>query len=460
MKHITKLIVLAIPFTIASCEDFVAIDPPHTQISRTSVFESEATANAAMSAIYYQMISESFSSGGISSITFITALSSDELINYNAGGGNQEYQQINDNEILPTNKRVERLWNEGYEYIYQANAIIEGLQHAHNLNKAIRDQLTGEAKFIRAFAHFYLTNLFGDIPLVTSTDYRINSKIERTPQNHVYEQLIRDLIEAKELMSTNFLHSGNERTRPNSWSASALLSRTYLYANQWENAEQEVTHILSSPLFSMEADLNDVFLKNSQEAIWQLAPRPGSNTMEASTFVITGYPRQAAFSLSFLDGFETNDKRVDYWIGTAHDNGTTYHYPYKYKAEGPTDPTQEYSMVLRLAEQYLIRAEARANLNKTEAALEDLNTVRNRAGLEDLELNDTSILLEAIEKERRSEFFVEWGHRWCDLKRLQRADAVLSGLKPTWNATDLLYPIPQSQILGDPNMTTAQNPGY
>lgn len=461
MKYsILKLILLVLTFSLISCEDFVTIDPPHTQISRAAVFQNEATASASISAIYHQMISESFSSGGISSITFVTGLSSDELVNYNAGGGNQDYYQLNDNELLPTNRLIERLWGEAYEYIYQANAIIEGLEHADNLRKAFRDQVTGEAKFIRAFAHFYLANLFGDIPLILTTDYRLNSKAKRMPKDIVYHQLIEDLIEAKALMVTDFSYSNNERTRPNHWSAAALLSRIYLYAHQWENAEQEATDIINSGAFSIETELDNVFLRNSSEAIWQLAPQPGANTMEASTFVFPSYPYQAALSPAFVNAFEPNDQRAVTWIGTAHDDANTYYYPYKYKVVGPSDPTQEYSMVLRLAEQYLIRAEARANLNRNVEALEDLNIVRNRAHLEGLTLDDNKLILDAIERERRSEFFVEWGHRWFDLNRLGRADAVLSGLKPHWNSTDVLYPIPQVQILGDPNMTNAQNPGY
>jgi hypothetical protein len=116
-------------------------------------------------------------------------------------------------------------------------------------------------------------------------------------------------------------------------------------------------------------------------------------------------------------------------------------------------------MVLRLAEQYLIRAEARAQQNNLAGAKDDVDAVRLRAGLPVLpdNLNRDEMLL-AIEQERRIELFSEWGHRWFDLKRTGRALAVLSPLKAGITATDLLYPIPLDALKTNPNLV--QNPGY
>jgi hypothetical protein len=114
---------------------------------------------------------------------------------------------------------------------------------------------------------------------------------------------------------------------------------------------------------------------------------------------------------------------------------------------------------LRLAEQYLIRGEARAHQNNVQGAQEDLNIIRSRAGLGATTANDESSLLAVIETERQVELFAEWGHRWFDLKRTGRADAVLSLEKaPNWQSTDRLYPIPFEEIKINPSLT--QNPGY
>jgi hypothetical protein len=123
--------------------------------------------------------------------------------------------------------------------------------------------------------------------------------------------------------------------------------------------------------------------------------------------------------------------------------------------------------LLRLSEQYLIRAEARTQLGQYTDAAADLNVVRTRAGLLNTTATDKATLTAAIEKECRTEFFCEWGHRWLDLKRwpginnasLTRADEVLSVVKGAqWQSTDAFYPIPQTAR--NVNSTLTQNPGY
>jgi hypothetical protein len=119
----------------------------------------------------------------------------------------------------------------------------------------------------------------------------------------------------------------------------------------------------------------------------------------------------------------------------------------------------EYLMVLRLAEQFLIRAEARAHQKNLADAISDLNIIRHRAGLPDLSSSLVQAdVLAAVEKEKRIEFFAEFGHRWFDLKRTGRVDAVLAPIKPLWTSTAAFYPLPFSELQKDPNLT--QNPGY
>lgn len=85
--------------------------------------------------------------------------------------------------------------------------------------------------------------------------------------------------------------------------------------------------------------------------------------------------------------------------------------------------------------------------------------IRNRAGLNNTTAVDVSSLLSAIEHERRVELFAEWGHRWFDLKRWNRASSVLNSVKsPNWQSTDVLYPIPFAQIQA--NTFLSQNEGY
>ena len=115
-------------------------------------------------------------------------------------------------------------------------------------------------------------------------------------------------------------------------------------------------------------------------------------------------------------------------------------------------------MVMRLAEQYLIRAEARAQQGNISGGLSDLNVIRNRANLIDISGVSQNELLKDIIQEKRIELFTEWGHRWLDLKRTNNTDAILSPIKPNWNSEDKLYPIPLRELDSNPNLN--QNSGY
>jgi hypothetical protein len=160
-----------------------------------------------------------------------------------------------------------------------------------------------------------------------------------------------------------------------------------------------------------------------------------------------------------LVDFETGDDRRSVWVAG---NGVVY-YPFKYKqGDNPATTVTEYSMVLRLAEQYLIRAEARLNQGKLvgeHSAESDINVIRNRAGLDNTAAVTNEELMAAIEQERRIELFAEWGHRWLDLKRWDRATTVLDPIKADWLRFDMLYPIPQGEINKNNNLNP-QNTGY
>ncbi|MBX2956184.1 MAG: RagB/SusD family nutrient uptake outer membrane protein [Cyclobacteriaceae bacterium] len=444
---------------VTGCEEFIRIDPPKTEITAETVFTSDAAAQSAIRGIYsLMMTNQSFTKGELERYT---GLSSDELLVYSS---NNEQQQFYFPSLLATNNILySTFWSEAYKYILNANAMLEGLQRSFGLSPIMRQQLEGEAKFIRAFAHFYLANLFGDIPYVTTTDYRVNASASRLPLENVYEFIREDLKQAYELMVEDFSFSANERTQPNKWAAMALQSRVCLYTGDWEKAEQLTTQLIDNgSLFSLEDDLNKVFLKESKEAIWQLKPVvAGTNTFQGQLFILTTVPANSlgrvSLSPDVIGMFESDDERSDAWIGTFTNGSDNYYYAHKYKIDYSAVLT-EYNTVLRLAEQYLIRAEARAHLNNMEGAKADINAIRSRAGLAGTDADDLTSLLTAIAHERQAEFFAEWGHRWLDLKRTNRVNEVLTLVKPDWQPTDVLYPIPQSERLVNPNLT--QNEGY
>lgn len=465
---------ISIYFT--SCRKFVQVQPPVTQMITSTVFSSNATATAAQLAIYTKMVSNSESWN----MSQNSGLLADELTSHSTSATEK---QLYTNGLISTNNSFGP-WSNAYNYIYQANAIIAGLQNNNGITPVIAQQLTGESKFVRAFWFFYLTNLYGNIPLVTTTDYSVNNKIAQSSQPDVYAQIIKDLNDARQLLNANYVDASDttvtsDRVRPTKWVAEALLARVYLYTGEFDSAVLAASAVINSGNFQLCTNLSplmgpsSVFLKNSSEAIWQLdIPLPDTyNTQDAQSFVLTGAPgtataRSTTISPELLSTFETGDLRRSNWIGMVTKGGNSYYFPYKYQNTGSS--VLEYIMVLRLAEQYLIRAEAEAQLNDLTDAAADLDTIRMRAGLgniSDSVASSQPSLLAAVLHERQVELFIEWGHRWFDLIRTNNIDGVLGGTGGvcrakggSWVSSDKLYPIPLTEIENDPNLI--QNPGY
>jgi len=459
-KYLVLTSILITCILSGGCKKFVNVSPPFNQLPSKVVFTNDATASATVNGIYSEMINNSsqFTSGFT---TLYSGLAADELYYYSSS----TRDEFLNNQITLVNHSnlTSWFWSPAYKYIYTANLCIEELNKSVNVSASLKNTLTGECKFLRAFCYFHLVNLFGDVPLEITSNYQINATLPRTPVATVYQQIIADLKDAQNLLSNTYPTS--ERVRVNKLAAASLLARVYLYNKEWVNAESQATSVIGSGIYSLEANLNNVFLKASNEAIWQLRTISSSiNTVEGNLILPASSTSTPTFLLTntLLNAFEAGDQRKIAWVTSRifpFPTGTSLYYPYKYKIYGNNAPLTEYYVVLRLAEQYLIRAEARAQQNNIVGSQADLNIIRNRSGLGNTFASTQTALLSAIEQERRVELFAEWGNRWYDLKRTNRADAILGALKPiTWQSTDTLFPIPQDQI--DLNQALLQNPGY
>lgn len=449
-------------FLLTSCEEFVQAPPPETELVKEIIFQDASTAIAAVSSLYLQMSQSSyFANGGLS---IFAGCYADELTSYASANTTSQFPAFYFNNVVPSNGIVTSVWGTCYNLIYSANLIIEGLEMS-NLPLSLKNQLQGEAYFIRAFCHFYLVNLFGEVPLVISSDYRVNAKISRSSVENVNNQIIDDLVRAKNLLTDSYPSSG--RVRANRGAATALLARVYLFVGDFSKAEEQATEVLNkTSQYKLLTDFNGIFLKESEEAIFQLLPNGGADlsTYEGTVFILLAPPTNVALTASLVDSFEPGDLRRSNWIKSLSSSSglTTWYYAYKYKQTGSTSTGTECSMVLRLAEQYLIRGEARAKLGKIigeNSAQSDINLIRSRAGLPNTTAASDQEILLAIESERRAELFTEWGHRFFDLKRTGRIDNILASIKPNWKTTHKLLPIPQSEILINQNLEP-QNPGY
>jgi hypothetical protein len=446
------------------------------------VYASDGTAVAVLTSVYSLMSADNSSIGsttgsGLSGMTLYAGLSGDEFSLSEGSVTNTHNAYLYyKNKLASDLTGTKDFWLNAYAIIYYTNAAIEGLTDATKLTPAVRKQLLGEARFLRAFSYFYLVNLYGEVPKVLSTNYSATFNLPRSPQEEIYQLIIEDGKEAQSLLAENYLDATllkttTERVRPNKSAASALLARVYLYHGEWKNAEDQATSVIQNTAVYDTVSVNNVFLKNSKETIWSLQPVLSgvlTNTGDGRFFIptTTTFPTSTNFvslSPSQLAAFETNDSRYKNWVKSINSAGITYYYPYKYKigSVNATAPS-EYLMVLRLAELYLIRAEARVRQSNASGALSDLSLIRKRARLAPSTASGETAILAAVYHERQAELFAEWGHRWLDLKRTGLINTVMPAAAiqkgTTWDPRWALYPIPSADILRDPNLI--QNPGY
>lgn len=464
--------------TATGCRKYLEVPVPTNKIVGTTAFDNDATAAGVLNTVYEKLSNGSYFDGN-TSVGFFTGLYGDELQNYSILGS---YQAVYSNTVSSTVGGVSGLWSNLYTQLYPVNVAIEELTP---VNKALnyQKQWLGEAYFLRGLIYFYITNMYGEAPLVLSSDYTVNNRLARSPQADVYQQIVSDLKQAQSLLTPEFRDAAGlvtkDRGRPNQAAATALLARVYLYMNDWQNAAAQAGNVIANAAAFQLVKPAQTFLVNSTENIWGLVPfNNNTSPYKVRDVIVYILPKGvspikaglfATLSDSLVKSFEPNDLRFTNWVGidTVPASGTTplavYYYPYKYKANGTGyTAAQETLVMLRLAEQYLIRAEARAQQNDLTGAVADLNAIRTRAGLPATTAVSQTEILSAILKERRIEFFTEAGHRFFDLRRTKALDALMTKLSPlkggTWEPFEQWWPIPLTDIQNNPRLI--QTSGY
>jgi len=475
-QHILILLAACVAF---SCKKTLDINPSPVTLNGANVFSSDGNLESAVAGMEVKVGGLLNSSGAI---PISMGLAADELGNYASGGYSAVPAQFYTNALVSSQNYF---WAGAYSTLNVCNTILDGISGSggSSLTPAIRSQSIGEAKFTRALIYFYMVNLYGNVPMPLTGDFLVNGQLARTSSTDVYKQIVQDLKDAQGLLPDGVYNNASaqpmgspDRVRPNRQAASALLARVYLYLKDYPNAEASASDVIGkSSLYVLEPVLNNVFIKTSREIVWQwqqVTTYPANNA-DAGYLVLTQAPGTGTlFPLTswLVNAFDTvRDKRWVNWVGhftttaTATLPAVTYYYAFKYKVYSQTAPNTENVVVLRLAEQYLIRAEARAMQNKLVDAAADLNAIRSRAGLPATTASDQSGLVAAVLQERQVELFTEFGHRWFDLRRTGNIDAVMNVVTPlkgggAWNTNKQLLPLPALEIALDPNLT--QNQGY
>jgi starch-binding outer membrane protein, SusD/RagB family len=427
--------IFLIAVAATSCKKYLNV-APYDAVSDENTIIDQASAETAVRGAYRSLASNNYSS------TFQnTILQSGgdvrSLNNAQTDLNVVNYDLRSDIGFLST------FWANLYNTINRANHVIEKVPLITDvkLTTALRDQLIGEAYFIRAVSYFDLARTFGSVQIFLTPTKTVADRlgVQQSTQAQVYEQVIADLNKAESLLPATIV-----RNRARKLTAVAFRSRVFLYQKKYEEAEADANTVLANAAYklikpyTLAAGTTESILEfsfsvdavNSGYALWNtsnraLEPKAALHNLLNDPLVGGG---RKIFSVANASG---------QFIGGIF----------------PTNTSAGY--LIRTAEIYLIRAEARVQkgIPDLAGALNDLNAVKLRSDVPASSASAKEDILLDIENERRVEFALE-PFRWFDLVRTGRAAAVLNATNPD----KYIFPIPASEIIADPSLV--QNPGY
>lgn len=381
-------------------------------------------------------------------------------------------------------------WSNYYVAITRANLVLHHINNVDGASLTNRDRYVGESRFLRALAYFDLVRIFGGVPKVTTplTASEAYETPRETAENIYLDIIIPDLLDAAEKLPLSY--SGSHVGRPTRGAAKALLGRVYLTLQEFGKAEEILSEVTTLG-YALLPDYNDLFdytgNEHHSEYIFDIEYEEGMGN-QGSVFTHRFMPNSSAMadfygikggelsetfspSAELRNLFEADDKRKFVTVGEQggfynQDNAfirlpaaTSQNYTMKYVT--PVNLVRDSRAnwkVIRYADVLLMYAEALNENGKTTEALVHLNTVRARAGLENVNTSSQTEVRDHIARERRLELAFE-GHRWFDLVRTGKAFETLQHLGMQEFMTIFPIPLSQIQVMNNPSIFP-QNPGY
>ncbi len=449
----------------ASCDDILDVDPANGVAMEEAITDA-ASAQRGILGIYSAFQSSDYY--GLSYL-FYQDLYADNMV---FNGTFTTHREIANRVINPSNLQIANTWSSIYNAIGRANWVIQSVE-ALNIPADQKASLIGEAKFLRGLAYFDLVKVFGGVPLVTKipTNPGEVQNQARSTQEQVYAFIEQDLKDAE--LGLEGTSNSSSPYYASDMAASALLARVYLQQGKWALAQDRANHVITNGPYGLANNFRDIFSStgNTQnastpEVIFELAySRDDQNALASSSAAPGTLGQRFNVSAGLFNALTASEALGDTRLESTafFDAGANRRKVRKYNDvinNGDNVP------VIRLAEMYLIRAEAVARQGAASAAPaasveEDINIIRERANLDPVTLATNAAALTEILAQRRLEFAFE-GHRFMDLKRYGLTCTVLNfcpanGTTPD-NSFRNLWPIPLQQIETNPNLV--KNPGY
>ena len=445
MKKIQYILLTAISLSTVSCSDFLD-QKPDNYISDAAVIQTLSSAKAALNGAYHDLASSSYYGG-----QYFDAGVNLAADNVTWTGSLNYYYDFDTHQYSAENQLLSYAWYAIYATVNQTNQVIDKVTVLNDGSESERRRIIAEATVIRSLAFFDLARTWGNIPVVkqaTSSPTQFDG-VKQTKAKDVYRLVVDDV-----LAIYNDLSELSDRVHVTRSAADAFLARVYLYLEQWDKAEQYASKVIDNGNYTLGTIQDLIDNKETAESIWELA-YSSSFTNQQSTYwrspdqggrhewgpskelvQLLADPTVGGDRKAFYQDF-SSAQVPDYFVGTLYHRSTL----------------DDDVIIFRLAEQYLIRAEARANQQNVSGALSDLNIIRRRANVSEIvDVASTQELLNLIADERRVELALE-PHRWFDLIRTGKAESVL-GIK----TYQTLFPIPYNDIQADKDLV--QNDNY
>ncbi|HEY2375262.1 MAG TPA: RagB/SusD family nutrient uptake outer membrane protein [Gemmatimonadaceae bacterium] len=437
LRHFIPALIIA--FAASACSKELATEPSDQVLASQSIVDAP-TARAALAGAYSGLQALGYYGRNLE---IIGDLPADNAIH---SGTFQYLDDIGRDEIKADNTTTTSVWTAVYAVVARANMILTKVPSLTDLSTEEKNEILGEAYFLRALSFHNLVKYWGAIPLplqpiLVPSDA---SKYPRAAVPQVYTQILADLSQAGQLIT----NTDNTR-QATVMAVHAIRARVLFYQGDYQGALDEANIVLAGR-DTLTVKYSDLFTPtgtDTDEDIFRVAFTPVQYN-EMGYYYLGAGRRELQPSKNLNTSYETGDARKTWTIqprGSSNLQGTKF----------PTTIGAEHLHVIRLAEVVLIKAEALARLGQLAQAVQEYNKVRVRAGLAPhilgVDVTTQADVLAAIEKERRLELALE-GDRWPDLVRLGQVTTLL-GI-PAFRA---LFPIPASDVS---TAALVQNPGY